>query len=127
LITHTSHGPRVAQSNSDRALAPLIAFPGTFVVVAETGGRLVSTCTLTVVPNLTSGGRSYAFIENVVTLRAHRRRGLPRRVMERALAQAHAEGCHKVRLLSGAHHNDAHASSEALGPDRPKTGFKPRR
>ena len=44
-------------------------------------GVLASTCVLIVVPNLTRGGMSYAFIENVVTDGAHRRTGLGRQTV----------------------------------------------
>src|SRR4051794_30707448 len=40
---------------------------GVRVFVVEDGGVLLATCTLILVPNLTRGGRPYAFIENVVT------------------------------------------------------------
>src|SRR5438309_1003252 len=53
----------------------------TTVLVAAEAGRLVASCTLVVVPNLTRGGRSYGLIENVVTHADYRRRGLGHRVL----------------------------------------------
>ena len=65
-------------------------------------GFLASTCTLIVVPNLTRGGMSYAFVENVVTDAAHRRKGLGQAVVKAAIDDAFAAGCYTVRLLTGA-------------------------
>jgi GNAT superfamily N-acetyltransferase len=58
------------------------------VFVAESEGVIVSSATITIVPNVTRGARPYALIENVVTRGAHRRRGLGRAVLAAALAAA---------------------------------------
>ncbi|MBD9373288.1 GNAT family N-acetyltransferase [Rhizobium sp. ARZ01] len=64
-------------------------------------GFLASSCTLIVVPNLTRGGMPYAFIENVVTDAAHRRKGLGQAVVKAAINDACAAGCYTVRLMTG--------------------------
>ncbi len=63
--------------------------------------RLVSACTLSVIPNLTRGCRPYGLIENVVTHSAFRRRGYARCTLKCALAQAWRAGCYKVMLMTG--------------------------
>lgn len=65
------------------------------------GDRLVSACTITVIPNLTRAGRPYALIENVVTDAAFRGRGWGRSVLSAALDIAWARNCYKVMLLTG--------------------------
>lgn len=65
------------------------------------GGALVSSCTISVIPNLTRGGRPYGLIENVVTHADFRRRGLGTAVVKAALAHAWGEGCYKVMLQTG--------------------------
>jgi GNAT superfamily N-acetyltransferase len=67
----------------------------------EVEGRLVSTCALAVIPNLTHGARPYGLIENVVTHADHRRRGYGLAVLRRALQCAWREGCYKVVLQTG--------------------------
>lgn len=42
----------------------------------EEEGRLLATCNLSIIPNLTRGARPFARIENVVRPTAYRRQGL---------------------------------------------------
>src|SRR5690606_24163545 len=48
-------------------------------------GRLVSSCTATVIPNLTRGCRPYAVVENVVTHVDFRARGYGKAILQAAL------------------------------------------
>lgn len=79
----------------------IIAHPGTTVHVAVLDGRLIAAATLHILPNMTYGGRPYAFIENVITARDHRGKGVGRRVMERAVETAWAADVYKIMLLTG--------------------------
>jgi len=72
------------------------------------GDVLVSACTITVIPNLTRGGRPYALIENVVTDATHRRRGWGNAVLAAALEFAWSHGCYKVMLLTGRKNEATH-------------------
>ena len=63
--------------------------------------RLVASCTLTLVPNLTHGCKPYGLIENVVTHADYRQRGLGKSLLRHTLEQAWAAGCYKVMLLTG--------------------------
>jgi len=65
------------------------------------GDALVSSCTLTVVHNLTRGCRPYGIIENVVTHAVYRNRGYGKEILAHALSHAWAAGCYKVMLLTG--------------------------
>lgn len=69
--------------------------------VAEQDGKVVATCTLTIIPNLTRGLRPYGVMENVVTDSAYRRRGFGTDVLRFALDDAWASGCYKVMLETG--------------------------
>jgi GNAT superfamily N-acetyltransferase len=62
---------------------------------------LVSSCTISVIPNLTRGCRPYGVIENVVTHSAYRRRGYGSAILQGALSHAWSVGCYKVMLLTG--------------------------
>jgi GNAT superfamily N-acetyltransferase len=69
-------------------------------LVADVAGRIVSTCTLTIVPNLTRCARPYGLIENVVTHPDFRRRGIGTRILRAALEMAWECDCYKVMLLT---------------------------
>jgi GNAT superfamily N-acetyltransferase len=68
--------------------------------VAVQGGRIVGSCMLIIIPNLTRGARPYGLIENVVTHREYRRRGVGTRLMQHALQVAWDQKCYKVMLLT---------------------------
>lgn len=87
----------VAEAVWSEALAnPRISYFGGFA-----SGSLVSSCTLTVIPNLTRACRPYGVIENVVTHAAHRGQGWGKAVLAHALAAAWRQDCYKVMLLTG--------------------------
>jgi len=71
------------------------------LIVVEEANRLVSSCLLLIVPNLTRGGRPFAIIENVVTDPDYRRRGLGTMVLRFALDIAWDANCYKVMLATG--------------------------
>ena len=98
--------------------------PGFTCIVAIQEGALVASCCLAVIPNLTRGGRSYAFIENVVTHGDYRRRGNGRAVLNEALRQAWQAGCYKAMLLSGSKRPEVHRFYASCGfRSDDKTGF----
>jgi len=97
------------------------------VIIAEVAGRLISSCTLVIVPNLTRGARSYGLIENVVTHRDHRRTGLGRAVLSFALDAAWQAGCYKVMLATGSRREETLRFYEGVGFERAgKTFFEAR-
>ncbi|TVR52506.1 MAG: GNAT family N-acetyltransferase [Puniceicoccaceae bacterium] len=98
---HTSDDPLPADDEVQGIWQEICASSRYRYFGAFAGGRLVSTCTLSVTPNLTRGCRPYGLIENVVTHPGYRRRGLGRMVLEFALAEAWNAGCYKVMLLTG--------------------------
>jgi len=75
--------------------------PRLHTFVADVDGALVSTCTLSIIPNLTRSARPYGLIENVVTDPDFRGRGISTSVLRYALGVAWDQGCYKVMLLTG--------------------------
>lgn len=79
--------------------------------------KVVSTCYAVYIPNLTRGNRGICFIENVVTDKAYRKRGLASRVIDMAVAFAKERHCYKVILQSGIARKEAHRFYEHQGFD----------
>lgn len=94
------------------------------IIVAEEGGRIVSSCVCVIIPNLTRGQRSYAFIENVITDKEYRRRGLAAACLEYAREIAERENCYKMMLLTGAKKEGTLSFYEKCGYNKnDKTAF----
>lgn len=85
---------------------------------AYVAGKLVSSCTMTVIPNLTRGGKPYGLIENVVTHADHRQRGYGKAVLAQALSFAWSQGCYKVMLMTGRKDEATLQFYESAGFDR---------
>lgn len=71
------------------------------IIVAEEDGKIVSSCVCVIIPNLTHDQRPYAFVENVVTDEAYRKRGLASECLNYAKDIAMKENCYKLMLLTG--------------------------
>lgn len=92
--------------------------------VIELDELIVSSCNLTIIPNLTRGGKSIGLIENVVTHRDYRNKGLGKNIIDAAVSFAENNNCYKVMLLSGTKRKDAHQFYEKLGfSSEEKIGF----
>jgi GNAT superfamily N-acetyltransferase len=109
------HDPELASEQAEARWRELLAQSHIRVVVAESEGKLASTCMIALVTNLASGGRPFGVIEHVVTLPQFRGRGLARATLQRALDYAWSQSCCKVMLLSGMQRAEAHALYESMG------------
>jgi GNAT superfamily N-acetyltransferase len=97
---HADDAP-LALGRAEEVWASLLASGLMKVFVADCGGVLVSSCTMAIIPNMTRGARPYGVIENVVTNRDWRNRGLGGAVLAEALHVAWRAGCYKVMLATG--------------------------
>jgi GNAT superfamily N-acetyltransferase len=78
-------------------------------------GRIVATCYVNLIPNLTRNAAPYAIIENVVTDTDHRNQGIGKTVVQCALAYAWEAGCYKVMLQTGSRRASTHAFYKTCG------------
>lgn len=102
----------------------LVANPDYHFIVAEEDGKIVSTCTCIIVPNMTHGPRPYAFVENVVTDSEYRGRGLATACLDKAKEIAKGENCYRLILMTGSKFESTLNFYRRAGyDDKEKTGF----
>ena len=94
------------------------------IIVAEEEGRIVSSCVCVIIPNLTRSQRPYAFVENVITDEAYRKKGLASACLDYAKGLAERENCYKMMLLTGPKEEGTLRFYERAGYNRnDKTAF----
>ena len=114
---HESDAPLPERARVEQIWRGLCDESRTLYLGAELDDRLVASCTVSIIPNLTRGARPYGLVENVVTHAEVRRRGLAHAVVAAALHRCWARDCYKVMLLSGSGRAAAHGLYEGLGFD----------
>ena len=95
--------------------ATMLQRPGFVCLVGIHARQIISSCCLSIIPNLTRGGRPYALIENVMTHQDFRRRGFAKSVLQEALDRASNADCYKIMLLTGSKRPEVHRLYEACG------------
>ena len=90
---------------------------GVSYFVAETGGIIVATCYVAIIPNITRDCSPIAFIENIVTSASYRRLGIGKELLESAIEYSRAQGCYKATLQSNIKRAEAHEFYESVGFD----------
>ena len=79
----------------------ILSDAGHHIIVGSVDDRIVSSCVIAVIPNLTHGQRPYALVENVITCGAHRGKGYATQLLDFARQIAVKENCYKIMLLTG--------------------------
>ena len=94
------------------------------IIIGVSDNKLLSSCVLIIVPNLTHNQRPYAFIENVITHEAYRNKGYATAILNYAKEIAINENCYKIMLLTGSNRDSTLTFYERAGFNRKdKTAF----
>jgi len=85
------------------------------IIIATIDEKIVSSCTLVIIQNLTQGQRPYAWIENVITSEEYREQGLATACLNFAKDLAVKAGCYKIMLMTGVKGKDIEEFYENAG------------
>jgi len=84
-------------------------------IVAVDSTKIIATCNIAIILNLTRSGRPYGIIENVITDNSYRRQGIGKSIIGKAIEYAKENNCYKVVLLSSSKRKEAHQFYESIG------------
>jgi GNAT superfamily N-acetyltransferase len=107
-----------------RAFERFRANPEAMVMVAECGGQVVGTFSLTFLANLSNGGRDLAQIESVHVAEAFRGQRIGEAMLRWAIDASKARGCFRLQLTSDKRRTDAHRFYRRLGFAASHEGMK---
>ncbi|WP_160689221.1 GNAT family N-acetyltransferase [Clostridium sp. C2-6-12] len=98
--------------------------PNLYYIVVEVDGKIVSSCNISIIKNLTRNLRPYGLIENVITDYSYRKKGYATKALNMASDIAEENNCYKVMLLTGSKKEETLRFYEEAGFARGvKTGF----
>lgn len=89
--------------------------PNYYLIVNEVDGKIVSSCTCIIIPNLTRNLSSYALVENVVTKKGYEGKGYARACLDYAKKIAEEHDCYKLMLTTGSHEERTHEFYKSCG------------
>ena len=94
------------------------------ILLGYIGEKLVSSCVIVIIENLTRQQRPYALIENVITHPDFRNNGYASELIARANKIAEDNGCYKIMLMTGSKKESTLKFYERCGfNSSDKTGF----
>jgi GNAT superfamily N-acetyltransferase len=75
--------------------------PRLYCFVIAQGSKLIASCVLDIVPNLTRGGRPFGVLQNVVTDEVSRGKGIGGKLIRQTLDFAWDKNCYQVLVQTG--------------------------
>jgi ribosomal protein S18 acetylase RimI-like enzyme len=94
------------------------------ILIGTLDRKIVSSCVLIIIPNLTHNQQPYALIENVITDENNRSQGFATQLLEHAKDIAIKANCYKLMLMTGSKKDSTLSFYEKAGYNREdKTAF----
>ncbi len=98
--------------------------PNHHIIVGTVNNKIVTSCVLIIINNLTQGQRPYALVENVITDAEFRKRGYALEALNFARDMAQKHNCYKIMLMTGSKEEATLRFYERAGYNRnDKTAF----
>ena len=85
--------------------------------IAIENKKIISTCYLAIIPNLTRNGQSIGFIENVITEEKYRKKGIGKKIINMTIKYGKQNNCYKIILQSSISRKENHIFYEKCGFD----------
>ena len=125
LYTHLHNNkPIVCNEENTNIFKQILSDSNHHIIVADCNGKIVSSCVCVIVPNLTHNQQPYAIVENVVTHKEYRNKGLASQCLSLAREIALNHNCYKMMLLTGSKKRSTHKFYQKNGYNRfEKTGY----
>lgn len=125
LYTHLHNNKPIENNDLNRSVFhQILSDIHHHIIVAEEEGKIVSSCACVIIPNLTHNQQPYAIIENVVTHKDYKNRGLASQCLDYAREISLNNNCYKMMLLTGSKKCSTHKFYRKNGYNRfEKTGY----
>ena len=107
--------PVVSDGRDYAVFETIVSADHLYLFIGEVNGKIVATCYLNYVPNLTRNVSAYCIIENVVTEKALRNQGHGKSIIKYALSYAWSLGCYKAMLQTGSTRESTHNFYKSCG------------
>ena len=102
LYTHLNKNPfPIIDNRIEDIWERILADKNHYILGGYIGEKLVSTCAISIIENLTHQQMPYALIENVVTRPDCQNKGYGTRILDFARDIAAESGCYKIMLMTG--------------------------
>lgn len=125
LYTHLHNNPKPPVNTEISGIwEGIIGDKNHHIIAGFDEGKIISSCVLIIVPNLTHSQRPYGLIENVITHSKYRGKGYGTAILNFAGDIAYRENCYKLMLMTGSKEEGTLCFYEKAGYNRTdKTGF----
>ncbi|MDP4179574.1 MAG: GNAT family N-acetyltransferase [Bacillota bacterium] len=97
---HNNQMP-IMDENLEQIWNEILSDPNHHIIVGIVEDKIVSSCVIVIIKNLTHNQKPYALVENVITSEEYRGKGYATAILNFAKIIAERENCYKIMLMTG--------------------------